>query len=118
MKKLCMIFVMAVLVCILAMPVMAATDYDEETPDYEEITLEDEEVALGITEGPSIGEDEEIILEEEITLEDEEVALGIIEKPAPQTGDDILTPVILTVVSGIGLLTFVFFGLRKRIVKK
>lgn len=104
MKKLCMIFVMAVLVCILAMPVLAATDYPDDTPDSETISLEDEEVALGMIEGPSIGEDE--------------TGGNGNKGSTPQTGDDILTPVILTVVSGIGLLTFVFFGLKKTIVKK
>lgn len=113
MKKLCMIFVMALLLCVLTMPVMAEADYATDTPAFEEITIEDEQVAQGMLDSASTSDQGNKSIEE-VEITDPDVAKGA----APQTNDSIMTPVILTIISGLGLVTSIFFIVKKRVVKK
>jgi len=126
MKKISLTFAIILLMVVLLIPVSAEPDYSITTPPQEIITFDEIDVPLG--ESVDIPDIESSDAIEEIEIELPPVPLGDVSIPVfspgvsttpvvsptpvttpvvPQTGDNTLTPIVLILISvlGIGVVT-------------
>lgn len=133
-KKISLIFALILLTVILTVSVAAEARYANGTPEQEPITLDD--VAVPLAEFSSMSDDESLLgisaPIEEIEIDPSLVPLSdMVSVPVmapavsvtpkgipPQTGDNALAPIILSITSGFGFVTTAFFIVRKRKMSK
>ena len=127
MKKISLTFALILLMVVLAIPVSAELDYTQDTPPQELVTIDDV-IDVPLAETIDIPGDEDPEPIEEIEIELSPVPLGdmpgsgftpgesITPPVVPQTGDKMLTPIVLLITSvlGVGVAT-VFLKRRKAI---
>ena len=121
MKKISLIFVIILLSAALTIPCMAEADYRIGQPTQPPITLDDlvdPDVPLG-----DMGMDDPNGLLGQIRDPIEEIEIDLLPPPlgdiprasvTPQTGNRMLTPIMLCITSGFGIITTTILIIRKR----
>ena len=124
MKKISLTFAIILLMVVLVIPVSAEPDYSITTPPQEIITFDEVDVPLG--ESVDIPDSEGSDAIEEIEIDLPPVPLGDMSVPVfnpgesvtppvvPQTGDKMLTPIVLLITSVLGVGAATVFLTRRK----